>query len=533
VTRRHDDAKVALIAAVGVTSLVVVLVLVVAVFGRESATHAQPHVISPPVTGAFATGGVPRPDPDLERVLADDLPRLVMAVDRARYHGAKYPRPVAQLAAISREPALAAHGPALAVAWRELIDVLDRWVSVPASKYDHIAADLRGKVRAVSDQLATVGVGYYLDGDVFTRGSHGTARAIIYSYRVEDVVYVNANSVPRRVLSLRRIDRLESARNLLGMQSEDLGDPVVLLDQVDLHVIRRILPVLAPRAPYPLVRVDDREDDAWPETPIARQLAQRAGASVRREVLAVLGDDAVDAKAVGDTLLERAKILDRWRDDLAKKGVKLGHTSQLFLPENMLAAVADRVDAGEYDRVRDLEIALGLAAAPHVASRCRELVTASVRRHEAQHGVDSGRGEPLAYPSQLEELLGPPLDGNGAPRRPVERARAELSAYLSQIANDPVTPHMALWNLAHHAFTASMAGTPEAIAGALILEGLARHRGIKATEPVIQPLTLAIDRTRLAEIAVPLARLSDDQIRWLARRLWDELYDEPLTTIVD
>ena len=91
---------------------------------------------------------------------------------------------------------------------------------------------------------------------------------------------------------------------------------------------------------------------------------------------------------------------------------------------------------------------------------------------------------------------------------------------------------MALWNVAHHAFTASMTGSPESIAGALIVEGLARHMDVRAIGPVIQP-NLAVNRDRLALLALPLARLSGDQLRALAHGLWDELYDEPVTAIVD
>ena len=43
------------------------------------------------------------------------------------------------------------------------------------------------------------------------------------------------------------------------------------------------------------------------------------------------------------------------------------------------------------------------------------------------------------------------FDGNPVPI--VRAARAELSTYLSQIANDPITPHIAYWHLARQTFT--------------------------------------------------------------------------------
>jgi hypothetical protein len=462
-------------------------------------------------------------------VIADELTKLVVDTDRARTLGKRVGPSRSER--LLREPALQAHGPALAGAWTELIGTIDRWATVPQSSTpaDRYAHELREKVRALSDQLAANGIGYYLEGDVLTVHHH--ACAVVYTYRVEDVVYVTTGGVPRRVLSLRRLDRLALAHNLLGMQSEDLGDPVVLLDQIDLHVVRRILPVLAPHAPYALVLVND-DDDAWVQTQTARELAARVGATVRTELLTALGPDASRAGDVATALTARTRILDGWREDLARKHIRLAHAHHLFVPETLLEAVEEHVDPVEYSAVRQLDIELAELEAPRIAAACRALVAASIRRHEAQHGFDDGRGEPLAYPEALGELLGDPLDGSGEPRRSVERARAELSAYLSQIANDPHTPHMALWNVAHHAFTASMTGTPESIAGALIIEGLARHLDVRAIGPVIQP-NLVVDRDLLAELARPLTRLSGQQLQALAHALWDELYDEPVTPIVD
>lgn len=70
------------------------------------------------------------------------------------------------------------------------------------------------------------------------------------------------------------------------MDSKELGDPVLLLDQIDKHVPISTLPVLAPGTPYPL------GDVRWAARSEAKQLAAVAGEVVRGELMRCLGADA-------------------------------------------------------------------------------------------------------------------------------------------------------------------------------------------------------------------------------------------------
>ena len=106
-------------------------------------------------------------------------------------------------------------------------------------------------------------------------------------------------------------------------------------------------------------------------------------------------------------------------------------------------------------------------------------------------------------------------------------ARAELSAYLSQIANDPVTPQAALWHLARQLFDRDRRGTGEYYAGIVIVEGLARHLGAKVAA------ARYVTRERLAELANTIADASADKLRAAASALSAELFGVPATTIVD
>ena len=184
---------------------------------------------------------------------------------------------------------------------------------------------------------------------------------------------------------------------------------------------------------------------------------------------------------------------------------------------------------------RDLELASGetiareLAPMHRVRERITDLVVATVRRHEARHGYDNDRKTQLRYPAALSAQVG---DSTPSTAGFVARARAELSAYTSQIASDPATPQLALWNLANLAFRKDHWGSAESYVAVVVIEGLARQLGVKpAPGPVIHDGH--IDRNRLAALAIPLAHMSDDDLRAAARRLWHDFYDEAFIAIVD
>jgi hypothetical protein len=141
------------------------------------------------------------------------------------------------------------------------------------------------------------------------------------------------------------------------------------------------------------------------------------------------------------------------------------------------------------------------------------VVVATVRRHEARHGLDNELAEPLRFPAVLAADLGPMAEGTH--QSLVLRARAELAAYLSQIASDPVTPQLALWNLASLGFNRDHWGQAESYVAVVVIEGLARRFGIATRGSVIHDGQL--DRSRLAALARPLALLSDDDLRAVAR----------------
>ena len=488
------------------------------------AKRAYARELPPPAAGAFKEGGTPLEDPALAKVFVEQLTTLVIESDRDRQSGGMDRDRKAHNIALIGAPEIQKHGPALTQAWADMLGMLDKWVSVPASskEFKDIVHEFRNKVRAVSDQLAAAGVGYYLEGDAYTQGD--AAHALVYAYRVEEVVFVKAAGQPRRVLSLRRIDHLNISHALLGMQSQDLGDPVLLLDQIENHVASHVLPVLAASAPWELA------DDDYQAGP-GKELALAAGEAVRGELLASLGLDGPAAQKIAALLADRSTIIAEWREILDRKGWVMARTDGLFLPEKLLEQLADSVPGAQRRHVEEIEEQLAQLEAPRIASRVHQLLTLTVRRHEAQHGLDDDRQQPLRYPPVLEDQLGEELDADGEPRRRVESAKAELSAYVSQLANDLTTAHLSLWNVARFAFDDNQVGGSESYAGVIIVEGLARHLGIASPGPVIHDRR--IDRERLTALAAPMTKLTGEQLRTAAKALWNDLYAEEMVPIVD
>jgi hypothetical protein len=395
----------------------------------------------PAASGAFRLGGKPIADAQIEHVLATELPALeVMRItDDDRQH---------KVAALREHRAFAAHGGALANAWREMIDTYDRWREIGSSHRDstRISRELGARVSVVSDQLAARGLGYFLDVEL---GYDSRRTPGIYSFRIDDVGFVLRDDERVRVLGVRRMNPADQGEvTVLGMTTSEPRDPIVLLDEVDDKVRTQIIPVLGGH-PFSL------GDDSWARSARGRKVSAAASEAIRRELHTALGFDVQS--------LERA------------------------------------------------------------SARCKKLVAASIRHHEAQHGFDRERR--LPYPAALAPMAGP------AHEEFAIRTRYELSGYLSQIASDTWLPQLTLWNLSRHAFRRQTKPVEEAYVAVFVIEGLARHLKIPSPGPVVTRGT--IDRDRLAALVLPLAEKSTTQIRSAAAALWAEAFEARLVRIVD
>jgi hypothetical protein len=473
---------------------------------------------------AYHTGGAPLHDAALEAMLRDGLATAVIAVDRytRALDKGDHVDPAdlaAKLNALARRTEITSLSPALAKAWTALMSQLVAWsnLSPQVEVFETASNELVMRTHDVSFQLAALGLGYFLDADVTTRGS--SRDAWLYAYRVEQVSLVERDHEPMRVLNLRRLDQLNYAESKLGMQGEELGDPLVLLDQIDENVTTRDLRVLAATGSF---RIGG--DDWMNGNTTAVELRAKVDGAVRRELTAALGVDGANGAAVGALLDERAALLGDWRHH----GMGLRTITTVFLPDSLLEQVKTSVPKLELRRAEQIETKLAALGAARLAANLGDALRFSVARHEAQHGYDIETT--LRQPPDIEALVGP-AEEHGQKRHFATRVRNETSAYLSQIASDPVTPHWALWSLADFAFDRDQWGGVYSHVAVIVLVELARELGAKQDGWVI--VRGKVDRDRLAALAAVIAAADGDRLRQAAAASWTRLFGVPYRPIVD
>ncbi|MBA3463575.1 MAG: hypothetical protein H0T46_26700 [Deltaproteobacteria bacterium] len=286
-------------------------------------TNAYERPAPPPPVGVFRHGGTPKRDPAIEAVLGQRFPAVVTtAAVIMRGEPVDEGKRAAMLATLRGDPAMQSHGAELSRAWRDMLDTLGEWLVLKPMDRDwsETSADLRARLDVVSDQLAAAELGYYLDPEIL--GDHPRRRQGIFTYRIETVAFVRANDAEVRVLELRRLDATTGGAGVLGLTSEEIEDPVVLLDAIDHKIATQVLPILV-GAPFPI------GEDAWAARR-GRPLAQAAGAAIRRELLAALYTDVKSPERA--TARARQLVVGSVRHHEAQHKLDKGETLAYPLP---------------------------------------------------------------------------------------------------------------------------------------------------------------------------------------------------------
>ena len=171
---------------------------------------------------------------------------------------------------------------------------------------------------------------------------------------------------------------------------------------------------------------------------------------------------------------------------------------------------------------RELDAALG---APDDVDawfdRLRAVMVASCARHEVQHILDWEQVELRPRPARG--------DRDHRQRRVGALVDAELTAYLSQIANEPAIPHLMLglqlqYALEEHSHHLGQIAV-------IMFEGIARHLGIADLPATVHDGS--IDRERMIQLAERVMAVDVRHLRAAAAAEWLELYGEPVAMISD
>ena len=368
------------------------------------------------------------------------------------------------------------------------------------------AGELQAAVAALDAELVRASIPIHLDGEVLT-DADGRRDPVVFVYRVEAERSWRSGERVVRAVRLRRLDHRSTRMLLMGLVRPGLPGALVLLDQAEDELMRLLLPALAPDAPLVL---SARPEDDWP----GRAAFERAaGARVRRELGAALGDAAPDAARAGELLGRRERIFDAIEKGLAQRGLRLTGPRRLDLADDWLDQLAGEARPEDLRSLRELAPELATPEVRRVFAAATDSFARSIEIHEVQHQLDDGA--PLAMPEALQALVGPPPAGE--PMSFASRARAEMSAYLAALARDQATPGVNLVLVARFVLTAGSWGAAEMPAALTILEGLRSQLQLPGGALLVDK---RVQREQASELVLALLARPPDELRAAATRLW-------------
>jgi hypothetical protein len=489
---------------------------------------------APPPRGAFATGGKLSPGhPSITRALAETLPEYLVELDhltKARHGGAPPAEIQEREAAIAeaRQRVLVPEvrsslGAGAAARLEELLTAArEASAGRPGLAAEAASARLLEATAAFDDELAAVGLGYFIDGDVLTDIRTGQRLVILYSFTVESIGLFASGGVTIRALDLRRLDHLNWTHTLLGFTRPHMREALVLLDQVDEQLVTYILPGLGRGAGIELFD-DDGETPAAERPPPARAaVEQRGGELARAEYGATPGLDAARAEKMGRLLSRRRALVEGWQKALLPQQITLQMPAKLRLEGDYERSLRGMVPKAELAELSAIDDEIGEPAFLNAYALLRDVLVDSVERHEVQHRLDFAREGGLPMPNALEAYIGPAERRTGEEERFAAQARTELSAYLAELSRDLSTTRVNLTLIARFLFKRQLQGTAECYAAVVIFEGLAAELSLPVKGPVVQDGH--IDRGLMADLYLTLTALPPADLRAAAARLWEKLF---------
>lgn len=495
--------------------------------GADAAAPAPP----PPPTGAYATGGVPQRDSAvLDHAFTESFPTYAVALDtwaKQLRSGAEDTTEKVALAA-ARDGVLTkdvreALGHRGASRLGEVLDRARDAAGVFDAETDDAAEALIRAVIEFNDEMAARDLAYAVDSDVLIYDGGQRRIVLLFSFAVERVRLYESDGNVVRVLHLTRLDNLNWSYSLLGFTSPQRREALLLRHQIEERMIDRILPLIAPK-PMPYFDVEDAELDAqW-----YRRVSRRVVDIARAEYEADTGKaDAI--KRLAALVGRRKQIYRAWNEELDRYGIVVTEPETLVVEFDMQSELEGYVGDDELREVKNIE---ALLATPEMADAFRHassVLVESIERHEVQHRLDNSGTYPMPLPKALEDWVGPLYDDEGRVRTSASRAQAELSAYLSELAREPIMPKLVLSQMAQFLIDARQWGTAECYASIVAFEQLAADLDLPKSTIVVDR---EIQRSLVADIYVALTDLGPTELRVAARALWERLFETSLPPMI-
>jgi hypothetical protein len=222
-------------------------------------------------------------------------------------------------------------------------------------------------------------------------------------------------------------------------------------------------------------------------------------------------------------------MFNQWNKRLMRRGVTLRVPGTLQMEKHYRAALASYVYPADLKELDEINRFLTDPIVTRPYASVLELFAASVERHEVQHRLDFDFKLLRGMPAGLKRYVGPLFRGVRKNKR-AHRARAELSAYLAQLARDMKTTGISLIRIAELALDRGYWGSAASNAAMVILPGLAAGLSVKVKEPLT--VELVINRPAVGRLYVALSHKPAAEIRRAAHRLWEKLFKTRLPEMV-
>jgi hypothetical protein len=465
--------------------------------------------------GAWLRGGRPDPGGDQVRKLFEEkIPSYVIALDRLRGTGVQGAQAKRDTLEEIGKDVLSASSTALGPdATSFLRAVIEQANTIVTSKdFDPGADSHLRTVDAFNASIAALGLGYFLDAEVLADPSSGAHRVLMSTFTVERVAHYESGDVRVRALRLHRLDRLNFARAVLGFTREQVSDGLVLMERVEDYLVNIILPS------FPEGRAMVLVDPQSATAPWVHKVQRAAAEDARQEAIS-LTRRSREVLLLGERLLQRRRLFARWREKLGQRGLRIVTPTTYDLDISGYARIRPRVPTADWEELQGIAAGLEEEGPRRAYADLESAFLESVERHEVQHRLDYELDEET-LPDRLEALTGP-AEFRGAENQRATRARAELSAYLAELARGPKVVKTNLALLSRFLLDRRSWGTAESYSTLVLFETMVHELGIEE-EPLL--VDRRIDREAVSQAYLAIREKDAEQIAEAAARSWSDLF---------
>ncbi|MGE3633385.1 MAG: hypothetical protein AB7P00_26025, partial [Sandaracinaceae bacterium] len=514
--------------ALGVGASLVIGIAVAASVGGYLATHRPPP--TPPAAD-------PTERRSLEEILGMEdesdahplrdlfrhgLPDYVVALDR-RSAGHERPAPddvVSRRAAVLER----LDGTTIQEPMRGVLAAAEGFVDREDGQDD---ANWLNQLVLLHDALEREEVPFFVDA-VLRTSYRGRRRLLMSSWDVHARRTFRSGELTIRALEIARLDNLDFESSLLGYTRPESRYALIVRDEIEQFLVEDVLPSVHALEDSVIVRgYEDETGIGW-----VTEFEGWAHDDLRRESEAI-----VSAAMPNDLPLNHlAAAVVRRRNAVAAlssalPGVRLREPSAWVYDVEHVAGLAGQAARPAVAELREAERAVHAEDTTRAYEILLDARAASVAEHEAQHRLDYESDRLVTVPQVLARYTGDTEELERV-NRWAERANAELSAYLAQIARRSSLAWTSFIHVASFLMSRPSWRMPEAYAAAALIESLADDAGIAHVD-LIRDRT--VNRAEVTRIYGALRSRSAEDLSALAARTWSRLYatDLPPLALVE